>query len=292
MNNYKGILLAGGSGTRLHPITKAISKHLIPIGDKPMIFYPLSTLMLAQIREIMLISTPSDLDSYKKLLGNGNDLGINITYAIQEKPDGIASSIRIAKEFIGDSSVCLILGDNIFYGYDFKKLLIENKKFSKGAKIFGYKVSDPERFGVVEFDSNEKVISLEEKPKVPKSNYAVVGLYLYDNSVVKKIDDLTPSPRGELEITDLNKIYLKKSMLSVKNFEKGFAWLDTGTPKSLQDASNFVNIIEERQGIKLACLEEIAYRNQWIGKKQLKENIKKMGNTPYAEYLQKIINEG
>ncbi len=285
----KGIILAGGAGTRLYPVTKAISKQLLPIHDKPMIFYPLSVLMMARIKDIMIISSPDDLPIFKNLLGDGSQIGINLNYAEQKSPDGIASAFIIAEEFIGKDQVCLILGDNIFYGYDFSKLLVEKvKNTKKGATIFGYEVSDPERFGVIQFDKNKKALSIEEKPKKPKSNHAVVGLYIYDNKVIKHAKSLKPSKRGELEITDLNRIYLESNQLSVSTLGKGFAWLDTGTPESLLEASHFVNIIEKRQGIKIGCIEEVAYRNQWISKKQIMKISKNMHNSDYGKYLEKL----
>lgn len=286
----KGIIMAGGAGTRLHPITKAVSKQLLPIHDKPMIYYPLSVLMLARIKEIMIISTPKDIGSYKDLLGDGSEIGLKICYMVQKEPRGIAESFILAEDFIGDDSVSLILGDNIFYGYDFSKILQEQKRGGqKGATIFGYKVSDPTRFGIVEFDKNQKALSLEEKPKKPKSNYAVIGLYFYDRSVVDIAKSISPSARGELEITDVNKVYLKKNKLSVNLLDKGFAWLDTGTHKSLLDASHFISTIENRQGIKIGCLEEIAYNNHWISKRKLKTITDKMSDTDYKDYLLKII---
>ena len=286
----KGIILAGGSGTRLHPVTKAISKQLIPINDKPMIYYPLSVLIMARIKEILIISTPEDLPSFKRLLGDGSKLGLNLNYIEQPKPDGIAKAFILAEEFIGKDQVTLILGDNIFYGYDFSKLLADNvKNIKKGATIFSYEVSDPERFGVVEIDNKGTAISLEEKPHKPKSNNAVVGLYIYDNKVIDYAKKLKPSPRGELEITDLNNKYLQMRQLNVATLGRGFAWLDTGTPESLLEASHFVNTIEKRQGIKIGCIEEAAYKNQWISKKQLKNITSEMNNTSYGKYLDKII---
>ena len=286
----KGIILAGGSGTRLHPVTKAISKQLIPINDKPMIYYPLSVLIMARIKEILIISTPEDLPSFKRLLGDGSKLGLNLKYIEQPKPDGIAKAFILAEEFIGKDQVTLILGDNIFYGYDFSKLLVDNvKNIKKGATIFSYEVSDPERFGVVEFDNKGTATSLEEKPNKPKSNNAVVGLYIYDNKVIDYAKKLKPSARGELEITDLNNKYLQIRQLNVATLGKGFAWLDTGTPESLLEASHFVNTIEKRQGIKIGCIEEAAYKNQWISKKQLKNITLEMKNTSYGKYLDKII---
>ncbi len=286
----KGIILAGGSGTRLYPVTKAISKQLIPINDKPMIYYPLSVLMMARIKEILIISTPEDLPSFKRLLGDGSKIGLELSYIEQPKPDGIAKAFILAEEFIKNDQVSLILGDNIFYGYDFSKLLVDNvKSIKNGATIFSYEVSDPERFGVVEIDKKMNALSLEEKPKKPKSNHAVVGLYIYDNNVIKHAKSLKPSARGELEITDLNKKYLQLNQLSVATLGKGFAWLDTGTPKSLLEASHFVDTIEKRQGIKIGCIEEAAYKNHWISKKQLKKISQEMQNTSYGKYLEKII---
>ena len=286
----KGILLAGGSGTRLYPVTKAISKQLIPISDKPMIYYPLSVLIMARIKDILIISTPEDLPSFKRLLGDGSKIGLNLSYIEQPKPDGIAKAFILAEEFIKDDQVTLILGDNIFYGYDFSKLLVDNfKNVKKGATIFSYEVSDPERFGVVEIDQKRNALSLQEKPKKPKSNHAVVGLYIYDNKVIKYAKELKPSPRGELEITDLNKKYLQLNQLSVATLGKGFAWLDTGTPESLLEASHFVSTVEKRQGIKIGCIEEASYKNHWISKKQLKKIVEEHPNTTYGDYLQKII---
>ena len=288
----KGIILAGGSGTRLNPITKAISKQLIPINDKPMIYYPLSVLMMARIKEIAIITTPEDLESFKRLLGDGSSIGLELTYIVQPKPDGIAKAFILAEEFIKKDQVTLILGDNIFYGYDFSKLLVDNvKSKKKGATIFSYEVSDPERFGVVEIDQKRNALSLEEKPKKPKSNHAVVGLYIYDNKVIDYAKNLKPSKRGELEITDLNKIYLQRNQLSVATLGKGFAWLDTGTPESLLEASHFVSTIEKRQGIKIGCIEEAAYKNHWVTKRQLKKICKDMQNTSYGKYLEKIIKK-
>ena len=288
----KGILLAGGSGTRLYPVTKAISKQLIPINDKPMIYYPLSVLMMARVKEILIISTPEDMPSFKRLLGDGSKIGLDLSYIEQPKPDGIAKAFILAEEFIGDDQVTLVLGDNIFYGYDFSKLLVDNfKSVKKGATIFSYEVSDPERFGVVEIDKKNNALSLEEKPKKPKSNNAVVGLYIYDNKVIDYAKKLSPSARGELEITDLNRRYLQKNQLNVATLGKGFAWLDTGTPESLLEASHFVSTIEKRQGIKIGCIEEIAYMNQWISKKQLKKIAEEMQNTSYGDYLKKIVKK-
>ena len=290
----KGIILAGGTGSRLRPVTRVISKQLLPINDKPMIFYPLSTLMMAMIKDILIISTESDLPLYKTLLGKGEEIGLNISYKVQDKPNGIAEAFVLGEDFIGNDDVALILGDNIFYGYDFSKVLKTNTKKSKSqsATIFGYEVSDPERFGVVEIDHKGKAISLVEKPKKPKSNLAVVGLYLYDKSVVQYAKDLKPSNRGELEITDLNKIFFKKNKLNVRRLDEGFAWLDTGTHESLLEASLFVNTIEKRQGHKIGCIEEISYRNGWISKKQISMISKKYYlNTKYGEYLNRIAKK-
>ena len=287
----KGIILAGGSGTRLYPITKSISKQIIPVYDKPMIYYPLSVLMLAGIREILIISTPQDIHLYENLLGDGQDLGIKLEYAIQPSPDGLAQAFIIGEQFIGDDSVCMILGDNIFYGYDFSRTLKEAANLEDGALVFGYYVNDPERYGVADFDESGKVISLEEKPAVPKSNYAVTGLYFYSNDVVKKSKGLKPSKRGELEITDLNRLYLEEGRLRMKMMGRGMAWLDTGTHDSLLEASNFISTIENRQGLKVACIEEIAYRNGYIDKEQLLRLAELLKKNYYGEYLIKIANE-
>ncbi len=287
----KGIVLAGGSGTRLYPVTKSISKQIIPVYDKPMIYYPLSVLMLAGIKEILIISTPQDIHLYENLLGNGDDLGIKLVYAIQPSPDGLAQAFIIGKEFIGDDSVCMVLGDNIFYGFDFSRTLREATQLEDGAIVFGYYVNDPERYGVAEFDANGKVLSLEEKPAQPKSNYAVTGLYFYSNDVVKKSIGLKPSKRGELEITDLNRLYLEEERLSLKMMGRGMAWLDTGTHDSLLEASNFIATIENRQGLKIACLEEIAYRNGYINKEQLLKLAEPLKKNHYGQYLIKIANE-
>ena len=287
----KGIVLAGGSGTRLYPITKSISKQIIPVYDKPMIYYPLSILMLAGIREILIISTPQDIHLYERLLGDGSDFGILIEYAVQPSPDGLAQAFIIGEDFIGNENVCMILGDNIFYGFDFSRTLVEAANLKDGAIVFGYYVNDPERYGVAEFDVNGKVLSLEEKPKQPKSNYAVTGLYFYSNDVVEKSKHLKPSARGELEITDLNRLYLNEGRLNMKILGRGMAWLDTGTHDSLLDASNFIATIENRQGLKIACLEEIAYRNGYIDREQLLRLAEPLKKSHYGEYLIKIAGE-
>lgn len=286
----KGIILAGGSGTRLYPLTKTISKQILPVYDKPMIFYPLSTLMLAGINEILIISTPRDLPAFKQLLGDGSDYGIKLEYASQPSPDGLAQAFLIGKDFIGNDSCTMILGDNIYYGNGLGQLLRDAVKNNKGATIFGYYVDDPKRFGVVEFDSNGKVISIEEKPENPKSNYAVTGLYIYDNRVVEMAKQVKPSERGELEITDLNKLYLADNSLRVKLMGRGYAWLDTGTTESLLDAGNFVQLLEKRQGIKMSVLEEIAYINGWISKEKLITLANRYGNSSYGKHLMKVVN--
>ncbi len=287
----KGIILAGGAGTRLHPITKSISKQIIPVYDKPMIYYPLSVLMLAGIKEILIISTPDDLHLYQTLLDDGSQLGISLSYAIQPSPDGLAQAFLIGEEFIGDDHVCLILGDNIFYGHGFSKTLKEASNLDNGAVVFGYYVNDPERYGVVDFDSDGKVWSLEEKPTQPKSNYAVTGLYFYSNDVIQKAKRLKPSKRGELEITDLNKTYLEEKRLQVKIMGRGIAWLDTGTQESLLQASNYIHTIEQRQGLKISCIEEIAYQMGFIGKDQLLALAEQMKNSTYGQYLFGIASD-
>jgi glucose-1-phosphate thymidylyltransferase len=287
----KGIILAGGSGTRLYPITKSISKQIIPVYDKPMIYYPLSVLMLAGIREVLIISTPQDIHLYENLLGNGDDLGMKLDYAIQPSPDGLAQAFIIGEKFIGNDNVCMILGDNLFYGFDFSRTLREAAELKDGAIVFGYYVNDPERYGVAEFDADGKVLSLEEKPAQPKSNYAVTGLYFYSNDVVKKSLSLKPSKRGELEITDLNKLYLAEGRLNLKMMGRGMAWLDTGTHDSLLEASNFIATIENRQGLKIACIEEIAFRSGYITKEKLLQLAEPLKKNHYGEYLIKIANE-
>ena len=285
----KGIILAGGSGTRLYPITKAISKQINPIYDKPMIYYPLSILMLAGIREILVISTPRDLPLFKELLGNGEDFGVKLEYAIQEKPNGLAEAFIIGEKFIGNDSCALVLGDNIFYGHGLTGILKEAEARKEGATIFGYYVPNPKDFGVVEFDKDGKVISLEEKPQNPKSNYAVPGLYFYDNTVVEKAKKVKPSKRGELEITSINEMYLQEEKLHVVNFGRGMAWLDTGTHDALLEAANFVKTIQSRQGVMVACLEEIAYRNGWISKEKVLELAKPLMKSKYGEYLINLV---
>ncbi|MGI2327676.1 glucose-1-phosphate thymidylyltransferase RfbA [Planococcus sp. YIM B11945] len=287
----KGIILAGGNGTRLYPITKVISKQLLPIHDKPMIFYPMSVLMLAGIKDILIISTPSDLPRYIKLFGDGSDYGINLAYAEQESPDGLAQAFIIGEEFIGDDNVALILGDNIFFGQGFTNMLQEASARPTGATVFGYKVKDPQRFGVVEFDEEQNVLSVEEKPEFPKSNFAITGLYFYDNNVVDIAKNIKPSARGELEITDINKEYLIRNQLKVELLGRGFAWLDTGTHESLMEASNFIETVEKRQGFKVACLEEIAFRMGYIDKWKLLELAKPLIKSDYGQYLVDIAEE-
>lgn len=283
----KGIILAGGKATRLYPITRGVCKQLIPVYDKPMIYYPLSVLMLSGIRDILIISTPQDIPRFKDLLGSGKELGIKLSYAVQDEPRGIAESFIIGKDFIGKDSVGLVLGDNIFYGHDLTGILKEASALKKGALIFGYYVKDPSRYGVIDFDKQHNVIAIEEKPRKPKSNYAVCGLYFYDNDVVKIAAGLKPSARGELEITDINNIYLRKKMLKVKLFARGFAWLDTGTHNALIDASMFIKTVEERQGLKIGCIEEVAYRAGFINSKQL-QRLARGTNAEYAEYLKRV----
>ena len=291
MSCYKGIILAGGLGTRLRPITNSISKQLLPIFDKPMIYYPLSVLMLAGIRDILLITTVNDLENYKKLLGDGKLLGINIEYRIQKKPEGLAQAFIIGESFIKNQNVALILGDNIFYGQNFSSYLAEATNKKSGATIFGYQVLDPKRFGVIEVDKNNEAISIEEKPEIPKSNIAVTGLYFYDNKVIDIAKSILPSARGELEITSVNEAYLKDNKLSVSILGRGFAWLDTGTHDSIMEASHFVQTIEKRQGFKIACLEEISYNKGWINKNDLKKITSYYGKTDYGEYLMRLIKD-
>ncbi|HUW07450.1 MAG TPA: glucose-1-phosphate thymidylyltransferase RfbA [Williamwhitmania sp.] len=287
----KGIILAGGAGTRLYPITQAISKQILPVYDKPMIYYPLSVLMLAGLRDILIISTPSDIPLYQRLFGDGKQLGLNIQYVVQPSPDGLAQAFILGEEFIGNDSACLVLGDNIFYGQGFSGILRESANQKDGATVFGYWVNDPQRYGVAEFNKDGKVISLEEKPDKPKSNYAVTGLYFYGNDVVAKAKSLKPSKRGELEITDLNRLYLNEGKLGVKLLGRGMAWLDTGTHESLLQASNFVQTIESRQGLKIACIEEIAFKNGFIDKAQLLKLAEPMAKNQYGQYLMALANE-
>jgi len=285
----KGIILAGGAGTRLHPLTKAVSKQLLPVYDKPMIYYPLSVLMLARLREVLVISTPHDLPAFRLLLGDGKSLGMTISYAEQPRPEGLAQAFLIGREFLADGPACLILGDNLFYGHGLTETLTEATSLRAGARIFAYRVRDPERYGVVEFDANNKALSIEEKPKAPRSNFAVPGLYFYDHEVCKIAAGLRPSPRGELEITDLNRRYLESGRLTVSVLGRGTAWLDTGTPRSLIEAGTFIEAIEERQGLKVACLEEIAWHNGWIGEPEVRAAAEKMGKSSYAAYLHGLL---
>lgn len=287
----KGIILAGGSGTRLHPITRSISKQIIPVYDKPMIFYPLSTLMLAGIREILIISTPHDIHLYENLLGDGSQIGLKLSYEIQDSPDGLAQAFTIGEKFIGNDKVCLVLGDNIFYGPGFGKVLLDAANLDDGALVFGYYVNDPHRYGVADFDDNWKVTSIEEKPEHPKSNFAVTGLYFYSNDVIEKAKSLKRSKRGEYEITDLNNLYLKENRLNINLLGRGFAWLDTGTPQSLLQAANFIETLEARQGLKASCIEEIAYRRKFIDKTQLLKLVADYGKSDYGKYLTKVANQ-
>ena len=291
MMEYKGIILAGGSGTRLYPLTRGVSKQLLPVYDKPLIYYPLSVLMLAGIRDILIITTPEDADAFQRLLGNGDGFGVRLNYAIQPKPEGLAQAFLIGESFIGDSPVCLVLGDNIFYGQNFSATLKKAVGRTDGATVFGYQVKDPQRFGVVAFDDDMRAISIEEKPVQPKSNYAVTGLYFYDNDVVQLAKSIKPSHRGELEITDINQLYLQKGNLNVELLGRGFAWLDSGTHESLHEASSFVQTIEHVQGLKVACLEEIAWRNGWISSEELRAIAAPMSKNQYGQYLIHLASE-